>query len=278
MTDMSGLHDRIGDWLDAGPATAPHDLLEDVLTRLSTTRQRHRRGRWVAPLFRVGTVGMAAAAVVVAAVVVTQSLPPGVGTNLPPATPGWANRFPQETASLFARPFTYAIDPSSGLTLAFSEPGTEVYQFRVPAPGAPSAAPTFVRGVIVRSAGEGLRADACRQTGGELIRDPTPRQFIDYLATVPGVVLSEPSTTTVDGRQAITINVQLETTPPCEKLWIFQSDCGCAFTDASFPRHLLALGVDGELVVIQMFTEDGDLEGWLPTGQAFVDSIHFITK
>jgi hypothetical protein len=267
--------DRLEAWLEEGPSSAPNDLVDHILREFPTRAQRRTAGWWRTPL-RLGAYGMTVAAAVILVLVLTRPSEPRFGDV--EATPGWADRFPTQTAAEFTRPFEYAIDPASGLTDGGSDPDPTIYQFRVPDSQPITDSTTFTSGVVVRTAGDGLRMKPCQESGGEVRRHPSAQQFVDYLATVPGLEVSGPLPRVIDGHRALSVEVQVNTTRPCAELWVFEG-CGCPFADqagAPRARRIDALDVDGELILIVSFATNGDLAGLLPTADAFIDTIHFL--
>ena len=265
--------DHLEAWLDEGPDTAPNDLLEQILREFPARQQRRVGGWWRTPA-RLTAYAMTAAAAIVLFGVAVLSSKPDSGDIRP--TPGWAERFPIETAAQFVRPFQYAIDPASGLALT-GNPDRTSYQFRRPDSEPITDSTTFSSGVVVRTVNEGLRAQPCQESGGDVQRDPNAQQFVDYLATLPGLQVSAPARTVIDGRVALSVDVLVSATRPCTALWVFEG-CGCPFVDESGgprARRIQAVDVDGELILIVAFAANGDLTDLLPTANAFIDAIHF---
>jgi hypothetical protein len=273
MNGRGSYRDRLEQWLDEGPSTAPHDLLEDILTDFPVVGQ-HRRLASFGPVLRLGSLAVAASVLLFAAGFAVRPLVTNLGSGGAVPTPGWADRFPSQAAALFARPFEYAIDPTSGLTLREDARGYDMYQFRAPSPSDPEL---LVKGVIVRTAGGGLRAEPCRTTGGPIIRDPSAREFVDYLRSVPGLAVADREAIAVDRYRALVVDVHLRTDRPCRDLWVFD-DKRNAFTETvgeTTLRRFVALDVDGMLVLLVAYSEDGDPEDWFVTAQAFIDTIDF---
>ena len=148
--------DRLEAWLEEGPNSAPNDLLEQILREFPMRQQRRATGWWRTP-FRLATYGVTVAAAVVLVLIATRPPAPRIGDIQP--TPGWAERFPTQTAALFVRPFEYAIDPATGMTTDGSEPDRTMYQFRIPDSEPITDSTSYTNGVIVRTGGDGLRAE-----------------------------------------------------------------------------------------------------------------------
>lgn len=219
------------------------------------------------------TLGVVVAAIVVVALTVALALSaigglPSWGPQ-PTPTPGWAERFPVATTSGFERPFTYAIDPATGLELNSVRP--QLLQFRVPDPTRPGG---YARIVAVRIA-DAIRADACTPSGGATIESPDPEAFIAYLSAIPGLDFGPPVTTTIDGRAALHVDVAQRTDDACPDVYVWPGEE--ALTNTSAARRLIVLEVDGATIVITAAVADRDDFGaWLPAASGFIDSIHFV--
>lgn len=271
MTRPEPLVSRLEAWLGEGGHAAPKDLVEEVLEAFPSIPQRRPRGlgRWL-PHGRLALPMATAAAIVVIAATAAR-FGPELGVGGPPSpTPGWAQRFPTQYVASFVRPFSYAIDPASGLQATQQEP--DIIQFRIVSPTDPES---LSRGVIVRTAGDGLRSAPCSDSGGTVMRKPGPQDVIAYFRQLAGFEAGSPSIMTVDGRQALWIDVRQLAERPCTDMFVFDG-CGCTFTNIDGGvRRVIALDVDGETILLVIPAEDGDIARSLLVSLPFIDSMHF---
>jgi hypothetical protein len=260
--------DRLTDWLDEGPLSAPREDLAVVLQEFPEIRERHPVGPWRLTMPTLTRLAMAAVIVLaIGAVAIAQARPGNestVGTQ-PTPTPGWDQRFPTRTAAQFIEPFTYALDPSARIEVSED---TAEYQFRVP--GATPAA-------VVTHIAE-LRLDPCRQTGGAVDTKPTAQSFAAYMSTIPGLSVTTLPPTTIDGRPALGVDVMRQSDASCSDVWLFSSESSftcCWPDDPTWVRRMWAIDVDGRLVVITTPFGAATKDAQLATANALVDSIHF---
>ena len=259
----------LDDWLEEGPESVPREDLAIVLEGFPRIRQRSGFGPWRRPMPTFVRLAVAAVlAIAVGAVVLGQMIQPSGPSVGAESTPGWEDRFPTQTASTFVRPFTYAIDPSSGVSLANGDRAS--YQFRIPG-GAEVA-------VVVRHPAEGIRLDPCTTDGGAVNARPTPEEFVSYMQTVPGLKVTRLPPTTIDGRTALGIDVQQRADPACQEHFIFAADddwtC-CWPDDPMWVRRIWAIDVEGALVLVTTPHNSTNKEAQLAIANAFVDTIHF---
>lgn len=266
---------RLNDWLDEGPQIAPPDLLEVILEEFPGQRQRRLFGRGRISMSSFARLGFGAAAVVVVmiAVVIAAQLPTDRSGITPTPTPGWADRFPTKTAWAFIRPFEFAIDPASGLEEVDRDP--QIYSFRVPIPGQENG---FRDGIVVRSTASGLRREPCQQSGGAVDVPTDTQDWVDYITSVEGLQVSEPMRTVVDGRDAVTLDITYAADAPCADLFVFEGvDYPLGGVDhGQRPLRFTAVAVEGVVVLIAPIPTETAFEDWLPTAQAFMDTIHFL--
>jgi hypothetical protein len=275
MSDRGSFDHRLNLWLDDGPDAAPREDLAAVLETFPRIRQRRRFGREIIPMPNYLRLAVAAAiVVVVGGLAVTQLRPTGEQSAGAP-TPGWADRFPVRIANTFAVPFEYAIDPASGLEL-FGTEDPNSQRFRVPDPANPGS--YLARGVVLHAV-TSMRADPCTDPASSTSTIPitSADEFADHLDSVPWAKTTA-IPLTVDGYQARMVEVtQDTTTPACPDIWLWPGD------DVSLSDKLLgrpahryaALDVGGRTLVFTIYDVD-DLDSWLPTAEALIDSIHFL--
>lgn len=261
--------DLLNDWLDEGPESAPREDLAAVLGGFPRIRQRSVFGPWRRPMPTFVRLAVAAVlAIAVGAVVLTQIIKPSGPPVGAESTPGWQDRFPTQTAPAFVQPFSYAIDPTSGIEL--SNPGSETrYQFGVPGDPGPL--------VVLDHPAAGYRLEPCTAGGGAVNPTPTPEEFVAYMQTVPGLKVTRLTPTTIDGRTALGIDVQRQSDSSCQAHYIFgtEDDWTCCWPDdPTWVRRMWVLDVDGSLVFVTT-PYGAETEARLELANAFVDTIHF---
>jgi hypothetical protein len=269
---MSAPHpfdDLLNEWLEEGPKSAPREDLAAVLGGFPTIRQRSGFGPWRRPMPTFARLAVAAVlAITVGALVLTQIIKPSGPPVGAEPTPGWSDHFPAQTASDFVRPFSYAIDPSSGIEL--SNPGGETkYQFGIPGDPGPL--------VVLDHPAAGYRLEPCTPGEGGVNLQPTPEEFVAFMGTVPGLKVTPLPPRTIDGRTALGIDVQQQPVATCQEHYIFgpDDDWTCCWPDdPSWVRRMWVIDVDGSLVFVTT-PYGADTEARLELANAFVDSIHF---
>ena len=278
MSTPDRFDDLLNDWLEEGPESAPRDDLAVVLGEFPRIRQRFGIGPWRRPMPTLARVAVAAVlAIAVGAVVLTQIIQPsGPPVGAEPA-PGWTDRFPTQTASAFFRPFTYSIDPTSGLELSPDRPSDiRRYMFRIaPAKDPESTGPT----VVVDYPAEGIRLDPCKPEGSPVNPRPTAQEFVTYMATLPRLKVTPLEPSIIDGRTAYGIDVQRQPDPTCSELVIFPMDGNwvcCWPTDPTTVRRIWAIDVDGALVLVTIPYNSTNKEAQLEVANAFIDTFRFV--
>jgi len=261
--------DLLNDWLEEGPESAPREDLAAVLGGFPRIRQRSVFGPWRRPMPTFVRLAVAAVlAIAVGALVLTQIIKPSGPPVGAESTPGWQDRFPTQTAPAFVRPFSYAIDPSSGIELSN---GGEVTHYQFGIAGDPGPL------VVVDHPASGYRLEPCTPNGGAVKLTPTPEEFVAYMQTVPGLKVTRLPPTTIDGRTALGIDVQQQSDPSCQEHYIFGTDddwtC-CWPDDPTWVRRMRVLDVDGSLVFVTT-PYGAETESRLELANAFVDTIHF---
>jgi hypothetical protein len=195
-------------------------------------------------------------------------------TAEPTRSPGWTDRFPAASNTTFGHPFTYAIDPGSGLIARNGDATSQLFDATDPVT-------RDIRGRIVLKVVDGVRQDVCTASGGQILRNLTSRALGDYFARLQGNrVVEEP--TTVDGRPAIVIDItQLPASSrPCKDEWVWSesADNGLApFTDVGdgWTRRIVAFDVGGEVVVAIVMAPEAAMPAWVTTASAFLDTLRF---
>jgi hypothetical protein len=281
MTRRDSFIDELEEFLDEhqGPPELPDAVRDGILAELPNVRRSGPYGlrrypnvnsNISAPVsYGVVAAGLAAVAVI-GALVLTDA---GRGLGGPGESPGTSptpTPTPQ-TAALSDHPFTYVIDPSTGLELTSPDPA--IYQFRVPARPPDTG---YDEGVIVHSGGDGLRSDVCASSGGDVNADPTPQDFVELVTSLEGLQVSTPEQTTVDDRPAIAVTVGGDENRPCDYYVFdnlepaFSSDGNEAFT-----RRFYAFEVDQDLVVVVVTATDASFDAWLPAAEDFIATLDF---
>jgi hypothetical protein len=275
---------------------APHvpDYVDDVLRRTASARQRAAWSypqRWL-PVRALGEPAgtvtswrpIVALALLLLAVAVTVVVVGAQPRRTAPET---------QTTSSFRRPFDFEVDPASGMSLQTvlnaqrswtmgygggtkNVTNQDQQWFGVDEEDDP-------RGVVVRLV-TAVQHDPCHSPiqGGPVMTNPTPQAFVAYLQGVPGLVVSAPVPATVDGRPALAIDItqlpEQQRGVDCPDLFIWRDD-DFPFTswsmDDGWTKRMLVLDVDGDTVAVIAYARH-DLATWLPTAQAFIDTIHFL--
>jgi hypothetical protein len=209
--------------------------------------------------------GLSLVGLTVLIVAAALSLVGGLGSPQP--APGWANRFPIQTAERFSRPFTYAIDPASGIE---PDAGSVVLQqFLVRDPANPERSNRIV---AVRLA-DLVNVEPCR-SGGSTMPVTSAQDFVDYIGAIRGLAVSAPVAAVVDGRPALQFDVtnRLVTTCPAVSIWPSEGP----FSETAAARRILAFDVDGTtILVVAAVAQASDLGGWLATADQLIATIHF---
>ncbi len=260
----------------------PRDLGEAVRGSTVGVRQR-RRVLGLAPRWRWGRMAPIVAVVLTAGALAVASL--GVGRHQLPAvtpTPSSTAAVASPTPSLtpagtgragdFVRPFSYTIPAGSSLTLpAFDD---RIYPF-VEAGGDPGSGPSgggpaVGGGVTVVSAQEPT-VHGVTQSGGRTAISTDPAQFIEDLRTMAHTDLGEATPTTLDGRPALSVEVRASSVGDFHYRPGLSSD-----VPLTNPGRLIVADVNGITVVVLIWAATpAYLDGWLPIGTAFVNSIRF---
>ena len=274
MSDRGSFDHRLNLWLDEGPDAAPREDLAAVLETFPRFRQRRRFGREIIPMPNYLRLAVAAAIVVVAGGLAIMQLRPAGEQSAGAPTPGWADRFPVQTAKNFAVPFEYAIDPASGLVLLQPE-DSSMHRFRIPSLASPGV--YLARGVVLHAV-TSVRADPCTDpaSSSAILPVRSAEQFADYLATIPWAKAT-PVSLTVDGNEARAVEVtQDANAPDCPDIWLWPDDDVplSSKLDGTPAHRYAAVDVAGKTLVFVIFDVDG-LEPWLPTAEALIGSIHF---
>jgi len=276
MTPRRSFDDLLTDWLDDGPTGAPREDLAAVLQAFPTVRQRRRIEREITSMPNITRLAVAAALVVLLGGAAVLQLPRSTGPAATPSpTPGWAARFTSQTATTFEHPFRYSIDPVSELSL-IGTPDATVHQFGVCDPTTEGCRMTRV----VVKMGTPLRRDVCASSGGDVLSRYTPRQFADYMKALPGFTVTEREPTSVGGHEAVVLDVdQLpRSARQCDDIYIW-TDNDVSFTDSGlggWTRRFLAFEVDGDTVLVIILAQADQMEAWLRTASAFLDTVRFV--
>jgi hypothetical protein len=261
------------------PQRAPDRVLEGALAAIDSTTQRRALVRvpWRFPIMN-SYAKLAIAAVVVLAVgaigltVFRGGTPPGPGvqaTSSPDASPS-SSPSPRAaipgTAAIFVRPFDYLlpVDPQ----FEYGPRSERSFEIRVPL----WAEEGHMGGLIVQAVSAGL-VDRCDPQSAPLELAPDPQAVFDYLATIPEFTVGDVSATTVDGRAARQATVLVDPGPAgCPEIHVWADGGEPVITEV--PVRLIAVDVDGELVVITIFGERENPE--LPAlADEFVASMRF---
>ena len=221
------------------------------------------------PLARLAIA--AVVAIDLGAIALTQIMPPSQSVGTQPApTPGWRDRFPTESAGQFIRPFTYAIDPATGLGLRSDATDRDTYVFEIPDEPGPA--------VIVQHPNAGIRMNPCDPARGVIKTSPTAEEFVTYMETIPGLTVTPLPPSRIDGRPASGIDVRRNPGAGCDDVFIFSSadswTC-CWPDDPTWVRRMWAIDVDGTLVLVTTPFGSTSRKDVVDIANSFVDSIRF---
>jgi hypothetical protein len=248
-------------WLDEGPTRAPDRAVEAALLHIQTTTQeRDLRVPWRFNL--MSTYARMAASIVVAVAIGAIGLwyvagSGGQGTISPPASPSptpalsppaTAIPTPTEgTASNFRLPFTYVLP--DGPEFEFGPSSATYFEVRVPAwfeAGHPG-------GLIVQAI-RSRPADPCDQASKVLPFVPRASLSVfDYLRTIPGVSVTNETSTTVDFSPARQATVVATPDADCPEIWAW-AETTEPFIAGTVLR-LVAFEVSSQRVVVTVFGE-----------------------
>ncbi len=282
MTARRSFDHLLTEWLDEGPSTAPREDLAALLQAIPDVRQRRRVGREI-QMPTIMRLAVAAAIVVVLGGLAFSRVfgpsnqvgavptPSPTPTATPQPTPGWADRFPAVSSTSFRHPFTYAIDPASGIAAGSADDVSQVFDVVDPATNEQN-------GRVVLKVVAGVREDVCHSSGGAVINGPTPRELADYLEQLPGNQVTEGPPATVDGRPAIVVDLtQLPVSSrPCKDEYVW-TDGNVPFTDIGdgYTRRIVAFDVGGETIVAIIMAPEAAMPAFVDTASAFLDSVRF---
>jgi hypothetical protein len=270
---MTSMHDPdaiIAAWLEAGPRDLADSVRRSIATGVRATPQRRRsaapwRSFEMSTSFKLA-VGAAAvtAAALLSAYFFVRAPSPDVGnqTPAPQATPSGESG----SAFQFLRPFDYVIPTGSGLQLAGAS--GSVYAFEV------VGDPGNGRGVNVRLVLRGL-LDPCSAQSPTRAFDPGAGELVAYLRSVRGLEVSSTGRTTIGGQPALWVDVSPHPRRGCRDIFIFPGD---SFTSLlppeKFPTTRFIVTEVRDVKVIAVIWGE-NLDAWLPSATAFVNSFRF---
>ena len=149
------------------------------------------------------------------------------------------------TADTFIRPFDYVLPGAPVFDYGSRE--ARFWEVRVPAYNDAGHA----GGLIVQAIGGG-RVDPCDPESAALPLDSGADSIIAYLETIPELLVTEGSETTVDGRPAKEAVVSAASSgPDCPELWVW-AEAGEPMIQGLNVR-LVVTEVDGEPIVVTVF-------------------------
>jgi hypothetical protein len=270
---MTSMHDPdaiIAAWLEAGPRDLADPVRSSIATGVRATPQRRRsaapwRSFEMSTTFKlaVGAAAVAAAALL-GAYFFVRAPSPNVGnqTPAPQATPSGE----RGSALQFLRPFDYVIPTGSGLQLAGAS--GSVYAFEV------GGDPGNGRGVNVRLVLRGL-LDPCSAQSPTRALDPGPGAVVAYLRSIRGLEVGPSHPAILGGRPAVRVDVSPHPLASCRDITLFPD---ATFT-SMLPPHdfpttrFIVTEVRGVKVIAVIWGEN--LDAWLPSATAFVNSFRF---
>jgi hypothetical protein len=272
-------------WLEEGVTALPDHVLDTVLDQLPATSQR--RPSWLArrspTMNKFVTIGLAAAAVVVAAFLGYQFL---FGTNVggpPPASS------PSPSASPELTPVSFEGHPGGALAPGtYVMTGVEPFQitFTVPIGWEKLAIPASVwsREDDKSSVGyltiDDLVADPCDPSQGYAGIGPTVDDLVTGLEAIPGYALNSSVETTIGGFPATMLDIAWSD-PPCDEgveAQMAVSQPGDVVsphpgaTEAQFTRWYI-VNVDGERLLVSTMAHTNATDQRVQDIQSILDSI-----
>ena len=281
---------RLSAWLQRGSQGAPAGLLADVLEGVDATPQRagwraSRAWGGASPL----QLGLTATAVVaiVAAALWMGGLEPGIGPGASPsATPSTTAQSPLPTASPtlppVETPFSFELDPASGMTLDVSpNPGyaspldvlPDIYQFRTTDSADADYHPT---GVNIRAVPDIKTSGFCAPGGP--FQGATPTNVIEAMRLIPGLDVGPTTRVTIDGRDALIVTVVQDVTSDCPNQYLYPGTVpfNGALANRAVRRFAL-FDIEGLTVAIVTFADRGEADAatFFPVADRFIATIHF---
>jgi hypothetical protein len=178
----------------------------------------------------------------------------------------------------FARPFDYLIPGNADVKLfpgpmGSSLPSSHLHVF--------ARAQTASEGITVWIVDDVLR-DRCEIDAGLAPREPGATGLLAYMRTVDRLVIRNEAATTLDGRPATRLELSvLDHNTGCKgegmSLWRDTStEKGAGiYIPADGRVPLILTDVDGATVVFEIWSY-AQLDDWLPTAEAIVDSVRFL--
>ena len=234
-------------------------------------------------------VGLAAVAVVaVGAIGLAVLRSPGIGPGTSPVPSATPSPLPSATldprtpsplegvAPFLANPFGYTLPAGEDLVVDNGElietalgRLSNWIQIRHPDP----ASVGWDRGLSIRSI-TGLRSDPCDERSAS-IPAGSNQQVVDFLKTVPTLVVGDPTTRTIAGQyDALEVEVQFQPgTPDCPNVWLWREPGSISDMVGREPVRMTLFRINARQVVIATF---GPPE-FRPKADAVIDSIQFVS-
>jgi hypothetical protein len=251
-------------WLELGPIDAPDRVIEAALLEIDrTTQERGHRVPWRLPtmtlLSRVAAVAVAILAIGAAAVfLIRPSGNTGVGAHptAPPSIPTIPPTASPPTASVSPAATPTAVD-ASGFAVPFQMSWEVPVQWDVK---------TDV--VDILYGGDGMNIFHVDRVGknpcltNDLLSKPltTPRQFMDWLATIPRVTLGAVTSASIGGQSALERTVTVGDLAGCIDTKYLHSGivsqyggAGGYFMTAGETERWFAMEVHGKLVAVAIW-------------------------
>jgi hypothetical protein len=280
-------------WLEEGVTALPDHVLDAVLDQLPATSQR--RPTWLArrtpTMNKFVTIGLAAAAVVVAAFLGYRLLvEPNVGGQ-PPAPPPSSSATPEPTPQSTPDSTPRSFDSHPGGVLlpgAYVLTGVEPYQITFTMPGGweKLAVPNLVwsqdddKSTVGFGTIDDLVSDPCDPSQGYVGVGPTADDLATALADVPGVAINSSEEITISGFSGTMVDIEWsEANCPAEvepMLWVKQPgdvlEPHPGGSDTLFDR-MYFLDVNGERLVISTSAHANATDQRVADIQSILDSI-----
>jgi hypothetical protein len=280
MTDSTQLERRVAaHYATEAPDRAPAWVLGRALDAIDSTSQRRVLVRvpWRFPVMNSYAKLAAAALVVLSvgavglAVLAPGSSGPGAEASpspSPSAAPSASASPPASRVRVarFQHPFSYVLPAGADLSVPATY-GPAFFELR--SPGAFEAG--MPSGVIIQAIGGG-RADPCAAASDSTPIAPGPDAVIAYLRSIPGLEVSDETTTSVGGLAASQATVTAgEGTPDCPEIYPWD------VSPESMPggvMRVLAVDVGGEHVVFTVYGEAQN-PAWDTMADEVISSIEF---
>ena len=289
MTTTSDTDFIVAEWIHtSAPPAAPRGLHEVTLVRVRRTRQQPR---WLATLTTSGlaraddrppatlAVRTFASAVLIGLLLVVGAVAIG---GLPSQTP--VQIVSPMRADTFIVPFEYDIPAGSALRPVSSWQGRQATAWVEGTDpdsiyGGQTQERSNQHGIIVASA-VGTSTHSCTRDQGQGRRAlrSAPADFLSDLQLVAGASMGTVETSSIDGHPALISDIDSEGECADGDVHVAGGPPLADYIKLSMPARILTADVDGQPIFVVIWARTSeDLASFMPTANAFVDSIHFLS-